>query len=178
MSKCRNCGRHGLFLMINIHTGLCSECQKKLELQTVTPVEPQAPVERSIEFPSVYIGNCTKSKITEKYDDVELRRPDKLPDFSKIECCDDVTFSNDNGVIVAKRLNEILGFVDEQNIASKIIKSLENKRPIFSQILGYDDETGEIHIVIAFYKIVLYDYDQYAEDNDSSLEYEDCIGYF
>ena len=140
MSKCVKCGRHGLFLFVNIHTGLCSECQKKLQEKTVEI--PQSPVtERSIEIPTVYIGNSTKSKLTEKFEDIKLQCPESLPDFSEIS------------------------------------KSLEQKRPIFSQILGYDDETGEIHIIIAFYKIINYDYDQYTEDRDTSLEFE-TVGYY
>ena len=39
------------------------------------------------------------------------------------------------------------------------------------------DKTGEIHIVIAFYKIINYDYDQYTEDRDTSLEFE-TVGYY
>ena len=35
-----------------------------------------------------------------------------------------------------------------------------------------DDETGEIHLVIAFYKIINYDYTDYVQDRDDSLEYE------
>ena len=89
MSKCIKCGRHGLFLFVNIHTGLCSECQKKLQEKTVE--FPQSPVtERSIEIPTVYIGNSTKSKLTEKFEDIKLQCPESLPDFSKIDCCDNV----------------------------------------------------------------------------------------
>ncbi len=176
MSKCVKCGRHGLFLFVNIHTGLCSECQKKSQEKPAEIPHP-TPTERNIEIPTVYIGNCTKSKLTEKYEDIELERPDSLPDFSKIDCCDNVDFVIENGVVVAKRLNEILGFVTGGHLVSEITASMEQKRPIFSQILGYDDETGEIHIVIAFYKIVNFDYDQYEEERDNSLEYE-TVGYY
>ena len=176
MSKCVKCGRHGLFLFVNIHTGLCSECQKKAQEKPAEIPHP-TPTERNIEIPTVYIGNCMKSKLTEKYEDIELERPDSLPDFSKIDCCDNVDFVIENGVVVAKRLNEILGFVTGGHLVSEITTSLEQKRPIFSQILGYDDETGEIHIVIAFYKIVDFDYDQYEEERDNSLEYE-TVGYY
>ena len=101
----------------------------------------------------------------------------KQSNFKKFDCCDDVRFIVENGVVVAKYLNEILGFVTGEHLVSEISKSLEKKRPIFSQILGFDDETGEIHIVIAFYRIVHYDYDQYTEDRDASLEYE-TVGYY
>lgn len=176
MSKCVKCGRHGLFVFVNIHTGLCSECQKE---QNEKPVESlqETPTERTIEIPTVYIGNCMKSRLTEKFEDVKLKRPDLLPDFKKIDCCDDVDFAVENGVVVAKRLNETLGFVTGEHLVSEITKSLEQKRPVFSQILGFDDETGEIHIVIAFYRIVNYDYDQYTEDRDESLEFE-TVGYY
>ena len=176
MSKCLRCGRHGLFLFVNIHTGLCSECQKKMQEELMV-IPQKAPTERSIEIPTVYIGNFMKSKLTEKYEDIELRKPDSLPDFSKIDCCDNVYFAVENGVVVAKRLNEILGFVTDVHLVSEITASLERKRPIFSQILGYDDETGEIHIVIAFYRIVNFDYGQYEEERDNSLEYE-TVGYY
>lgn len=176
MSKCVKCGRHGLFLFVNIHTGLCSECQKKLQEKTVEI--PQSPVtERSIEIPTVYIGNCTKSRLIEKFEDIKLKCPESLPDFSKIDCCDNVDFVIQGGVVSAKRFNETLGFVIGEHLVSKISKSLEQKRPIFSRILGYDDKTGEIHIVIAFYKIINYDYDQYTEDRDTSLEFE-TVGYY
>lgn len=174
MSKCKKCGRHGLFLMVNVRTGLCASCQKDFGAR---PAEPIKPIERTIEIPTVYIGNCMKSRLIEKFEDVELQRPDSLPDFSKIECCDDVHFVIENNVVVAKHLNEILGFVRDANIASNIMKSLDEKRPIFSQILGYDDETGEIHLVIAFYRIVNYDYNQFTEDGDQSLEFE-TVGYY
>ena len=176
MSKCVKCGRHGLFVFVNIHTGLCSECQKK---QNEKPVESlqEPPTERTIEIPTVYIGNCMKSRLTEKFEDVKLKCPDVLPDFKKIDCCDDVDFAVENGIVVAKRLNETLGFVTGEHLVSEITKSLEQKRPVFSQILGFDDETGEIHIVIAFYRIVNYDYDQYLEDRDESLEFE-TVGYY
>lgn len=176
MSKCVKCGRHGLFVFVNIHTGLCSECQK---IQNEKPVESlqETPTERTIEIPTVYIGNCMKSRLTEEFEDVKLKCPDVLPDFKKIDCCDDVDFAVENGVVVAKRLNETLGFVTGEHLVSEITKSLEQKRPVFSQILGFDDETGEIHIVIAFYRIVNYDYDQYTEDRDESLEFE-IVGYY
>lgn len=176
MSKCVKCGRHGLFLFVNMRTGLCSKCQKEMNRKAVE-IPQDIPAERTIEIPTVYIGNCMKSKLTCKFEDVELKRPDILPDFRKIDCCDDVDFVVDNGVVIAKHLNETLGFVIEEHLVSEIIKSLECKRPIFSQILGFDDETGEIHIVIAFYRIVHYDYDQYTEDRDESLEYE-TVGYY
>lgn len=176
MSKCVKCSRHGLFLFVNIHTGLCSECQKKLQEKTVEI--PQSPVtERSIEIPTVYIGNCTKSRLIEKFEDIKLKCPESLPDFSKIDCCDNVDFVVQDGVVSAKCFNETLGFVIGEHLVSEISKSLEQKRPIFSQILGYDDKTGEIHIVIAFYKIINYDYDQYTEDRDTSLEFE-TVGYY
>ena len=77
MSKCVKCGRHGLFLFVNIHTGLCSECQKKLQEKTVEI--PQSPVtERSIEIPTVYIGNCMKSRLIEKFEDIKLKCPESL----------------------------------------------------------------------------------------------------
>lgn len=178
MSKCKNCGKHGLFLKVNIFTGLCSECQKSLEEQQKPSIEPSAPVERYIEIPTVYIGNCLKSRLTEKYEDVELQRPNNKIDFSKIDCCDNVSFFVENDIVFAKVWSQTIGFVDKKYIKNEIQKSLDEKRPIFSQILGYDDETGEIHIVIAFYRIVHYDYDAYEEDNDKGLEFEDCIGYY
>ena len=176
MSKCAKCGRRGLFLFVNIHTGLCSDCQKELQEKPVE-LPQETSTERTIEIPTVYIGNCYKSRLTEKFEDVELKRPDVLPDFDKFECCDDVYFVIENGVVIAKHLTEILGFVTDKHLVSEITKSLEKKRPIFSQILGFDNETGEIHIVIAFYIIVHYDYDQYTEDRDKSLEYE-TVGYY
>lgn len=176
MSKCVKCGRRGLFLFVDKRTGLCSDCQKNSQEESLNPPQ-ELPTERTIEIPTVYIGNCTKSRLTEKFEDVKLKRPDKLPDFSKISCCDDVYFSIDNGVVVAKCLVEPIGFVTEKHLVSEITKSLEQKRPIFSQILGYDDETGEIHLVIAFYRIVNYDYDQYVEDRDKGLEFE-TVGYY
>ena len=106
-----------------------------------------------------------------------MKCPESLPDFSKIDCCDNVDFVVQDGVVSAKRFNETLGFVIGEHLVSEISKSLEQKRPIFSQILGYDDKTGEIHIVIAFYKIINYDYDQYTEDRDTSLEFE-TVGYY
>lgn len=174
MSKCRNCGRHGLFLMVNIRTGLCSDCQK--ELANVV-VEPPKPAERTIEIPTIYIGNHMKSALSKKYEDVELQCPDSLPDFSKIDCCDDVEFVVENDSVIAKRLCETLGFVTDASIASEIISSIKKKRPIFSQILGYDNETGEIHLVIAFYRIINYDYDLYAQNNDNSLDNE-TVAYY
>lgn len=176
MSKCIKCGRHGLFLFVNIHTGLCSECQKELQEKPAEIPQP-TPTERSIEIPTVYIGNCMKSRLIEKFEDIKLQCPESLPDFSKIDCCDNVDFVIQDDVVVAKRFNEILGFVAGEHLVSEISKSLEQKRPIFSQILGYDDETGEIHIVIAFYKIINYDYDQYTADRDTSLEFE-TVGYY
>lgn len=174
MAKCVNCGRHGLFLRVNVLTGLCPECERTA-LEKV--IETPRSIERSITIPTVYIGNHMKSKLIEKFEDVELQLPDSLPDFSKIDCCDNVDFSIENGVVTAKRLNEVLGTISGNYLITEISTSLKEKRPIFSQILGYDDETGEIHIVIAFYKIVNYDYDQYTEDRDKSLEYE-TVGYY
>lgn len=176
MSKCVKCGRHGLFLLVNIRTGLCSDCQK---LSQEKPVEITQPVsiERSIEIPTIYIGNCLKSRLIEKFEDVELLKPDSIPDFSKIGCCDDVYFSIENDVIIAKNFSQVLGCVNDETIASKIRESLNDKKPIFSQILGYDDETGEIHLVIAFYKIVNYDYNDYAQERDESLDSE-IVGYY
>lgn len=174
MSKCRNCGKHGLFLMVNIHTGLCSECQKKYEAEqaSIINVAPEKPNEQSIEIPTVCIGNNMKYKLIEQFEDVELQRPDSMPDFSKIACCDNVDFLIENDIVIVKRLIETLGFVTDAHVVSQIKKSLEKKLPIFSQILGYDDETGEIHLVIAFYKIINYDYTDYVQDRDDSLEYE------
>lgn len=60
---------------------------------------------------------------------------------------------------------------------AEIKNSLEKHRPIFSQILGYDDETGEIHLAIAFYKIVNYDYTDYVEERDKSLD-DETVGYY
>jgi len=179
MSKCRKCGRRGLFLKVNIKTGLCANCQREAMQNETEPLnlEPQKSVEESIEIPTVYIGNNMKSKLTEKFEDVELQRPDSIPDFSKISCCDNVYFVVEKDVVIAKRIVETLGFVTDAHIASEIKKSLEKNRPIFSQILGYDDETGEIHLVIAFYKIVNYDYTDYVEERDNSLEYE-TVGYY
>lgn len=172
MAKCRMCGRHGLFRFVNVRTGLCANCQKEL-LNPISPVPPTpSEQERSIEFPTVYIGNGFKCKLVEKFEDVELEKPDVLPNFSSIDCCDKVFFYVDNGAVIAKNLYETLGHVTDKYLVQEISKSLEQKRPIFSRILGYDDETGEIHIVIAFYKIVNYDYDQYAEASDHSLDYE------
>lgn len=174
MSKCKNCGRHGFFLMVNVRTGLCADCQEKL---MNTPVEPSKPTERNIEIPTVYIGNYMKSRLSKQIDDFELQCPDSLPDFSKIDCCDNVEFVIENNLVIAKHLSETLGFVNDELIASEIILSIEKKRPIFAQILGYDDETGEIHLVIAFYKIINYDYDLYAQNNDDSLDDEN-VAYF
>lgn len=179
MSKCRKCGRHGLFLMVNIKTGLCANCQRELMQKETEPLnpEPQKPVEKSIEIPTVYIGNHMKSKLIEKFEDVELQRPDSMPDFSKIDCCDNVYFVVENDMVIAKRIVETLGFVTDAHIASEIKNSLEKHRPIFSQILGYDDETGEIHLVIAFYKIIDYDYTDYVEERDESLD-DETVGYY
>lgn len=178
MSKCRKCGRHGLFLIVNVRTGLCADCQREFEARsTAAPAAAPAPAERSIEIPTVYIGNCMKSRLIEKYDDVELQKPDVLPDFSEIDLCDNVTFSVDNGIVTAKRLSSDLGIVADREIAEKIIKSQNEKRPVFSQVLGYDDETGEVHVVIAFYKIVDYDYTDFVEDRDKSLECE-TVAYY
>ena len=96
MSKCRKCRRHGLFLMVNIKTGLCANCQREIMQKETEPLnpEPQKPVEKSIEIPTVYIGNHMKSKLVEKFEDVELQRPDSMPNFSKIDCCDNVCFCN------------------------------------------------------------------------------------
>ena len=117
MSKCVKCGRHGLFLFVNIHTGLCSECQKKLQEKTVEI--PQSPVtERSIEIPTVYIGNCMKSRLIEKFEDIKLKCPESLPDFSKIDCCDNVDFVVQDGVVSAKHFNETLGFVIGEHLVS------------------------------------------------------------
>ena len=172
MAKCRKCGRHGLFLFVNPRTGLCADCQKELS----NPISPAPPApteqERSIEIPTIYIGNGLKSKLVEKFEDVEVEKTSTFPVFSSIDCCDKVFFNIDNGIVTAKNLYETLGYVTDKYLVQQITKSFEQKRPIFSRILGYDDETGEIHIVIAFYKIVNYDYDQYAEDSDRSLEYE------
>lgn len=173
MSKCRNCGKHGLFLKVNIRTGLCAECQKKYEQEQANIIAPpQKSVESSIEIPTVYIGNNMKFRLIEQFEDVELQCPDSIPNFSKINCCDNVEFVIENNTVVAKRLVETLGFVRDSHIVAQIKESLEKKKPIFSQVLGYDDETGEVHLVIAFYKIVNYDYTSYAEDKDASLEYE------
>ena len=179
MSKCRKCGRHGLFLMVNIKTGLCSICQREIMQKKIELLnsETQKPVEESIEIPTVYIGNNMKSKLIEKFEDVELQHPDSMPDFSKIDCCDNVYFVVENDVVIAKRIVETLGFVTDAHIASEIKNSLEKHRPIFSQILGYDDETGEIHLVIAFYKIVDYDYTDYVEERDNSLD-DETVGYY
>ena len=180
MSKCRNCGRHGLFLMVNVRTGLCADCQREFEARSAAPAAPAAPVvspERSIEIPTVYIGNDMKSRLTEKYEDVELQKMNVLPDFSKINLCDDVTFSVDGDTVTAKCLVTSLGIVADREIADKIIKSQKEKRPVFSQVLGYDDETGEIHLVIAFYRIVDFDYTDYAQDSDESLEFE-TVAYY
>ncbi len=170
MSKCKKCGRHGLFLFVDSHTGLCPNCQK--EIATLSTQTAPPTIERTIEIPTVYIGNGMKSVLVEKFEDVELKKPESFPDFSKFECCDNVNFSIDDKNIVAKHLRETLGYVTGDYLVSEIAKSFKQKRPIFSQILGYDDETGEIHIVIAFYKIVRYDYDQYTENLDDSLNSE------
>lgn len=174
MSKCRNCGKHGLFLMVNIHTGLCSECQKKYETEQTSVINatPEKSNEQSIEIPTVCIGNNMKYKLIERFEDVELQRPANMPNFSKINCCDDVDFAIENDIIIAKHYTDIIGYIADTHIVIKIKKSLEKKLPIFSQILGYDDETGEIHLVIALYKIVNYDYTDYVQDRDDSLEYE------
>ena len=175
MSKCKKCGRHGLFLFVDSHTGLCSNCQK--EIATLSTQTAPPTIERTIEIPTVYIGNCMKSVLVEKFEDVELKKPESFPDFSKFDCCDNVNFAIDGKNIVAKHLHETLGYVTGDYLVSEIAKSFNQKRPIFSQILGYDDETGEIHIVIAFYKIVHYDYDQYTENLDDSLNSE-TVGYY
>ena len=99
MSKCRNCGRHGLFLMVNVRTGLCADCQREFEARSAAPATPFVSPERSIEIPTVYIGNDMKSRLTEKYEDVELQKMNVLPDFSKINLCDDVTFSVDDETV-------------------------------------------------------------------------------
>lgn len=177
MSKCARCGKHGLFMKVNIHTGLCNDCQKQFELEKSAPPVPAAPVEKSIEIPNVYIGNNMKFLKTNQFEDVELIPPDNLPDFSKIHCCDNVSFSVSGDSIVAKRLSSVIGVVGDSSIARSISKSLTDNLPVFSQILGYDDETGEIHIVIAFYRIVDYDYTEYKQDRDSSLDNE-IVGYF
>ncbi len=176
MSRCIRCGRHGFFLSVDRHTKLCSKCQQEM---SEIPCEAPAPssLERSIEIPTIYIGNSTKSKLVKALEDVELKRPTLLPDFSKIDLCDNVDFSVQGDMIIAKRLNEMLGFIEDSYLVSEIATSLEKKYPIFSQILGYDDDTGEVHIVIAFYKIINYDYDQYTENRDASLEYE-TVGYY
>lgn len=179
MAKCRKCGKHGIFLMVNLRTGFCSQCQKKYEAEqaNIPNISPDKPIERSIEIPTVYIGNNMKYRLAEKFEDVELQRPDSLPDFSKIDCCDDVHFVVENNIVIAKRLVDTIGFVTDAHMVSLVKKSLEKMLPIFSQILGYDDETGEIHLVIAFYRIVDYDYTDYVQDKDESLEYE-TVGYF
>ena len=91
MSKCMKCGRHGLFLLVNVRTGLCSNCQKELQEKPVEIPHPVS-IERSIEIPTIYIGNCLKSRLIEKFEDVELQKPDSFPDFSEIDCCDNVRF--------------------------------------------------------------------------------------
>lgn len=177
MSKCRKCGRHGLFLMVNVHTGLCSQCQKEFEEEHKKPVEPPAPIEHTLEFPTVYIGNCLKCRLIEKHTDVSLIRPAALADFSKINLCDNVFFSVDGNVITAKNYSQTLGTITDPQFVSKIIDSINEKRPIFSQIQGYDDETGEMEIVLGFYRIVNYDYDKYTENLDESLD-DECVAYF
>lgn len=174
MSKCKKCGRRGLFFKVDPKTGLCSDCLRELERETI---EPPRSIEPTIEIPTVYIGNGLKCRLSKTYKDVELQRPDSLPDFNKISCCDNVEFVVENDVVVAKRICEVLGCVGDKQIAANIISSIDEKRPIFSQILGYDDETGEIHLVIALYRVVNYDYDSYAEDNDDSLA-DETVGYF
>jgi hypothetical protein len=163
--------------MVNIHTGLCSECQNEFENEQKKPVEPPKPLELTLEFPTIYIGNCLKCRLIEKFTDVRLDRPAIMPDFSLINLCDDVSFSVDGDVVTAKRPTQSLGTIANPQLVSKIIKSLDENRPIFSQIQGFDDETGEIDIVLGFYKILNYDYDSYTEDNDKSLELEN-VGYF
>lgn len=177
MLRCKKCGRLGFFVTINRSNGICSICERASMLELINSPVHVEPLEPSIEIPTVYIGNNMKSRLIEKFEDVELQHPDSMPDFSKIDCCDDVYFVVDNDVVIAKCLIETLGFVTDAYIVSEIKKSLEKHRPIFSQILGYDDETGEIHLVIAFYKIVDYDYTDYVQDRDDSLEYE-TVGYY
>ena len=172
MLRCKKCGRLGLFTTINKISGVCSICERASVLELIDSPVHVEPLEPSIEIPTVYIGNNMKSKLIEKFEDVELQRPVTMPDFSKINCCDDVDFAIENDMIIARRYTEIIGYIADTHITIKIKKSLENKLPIFSQILGYDDETGEIHLVIAFYKIVNYDYTDYIQDRDDSLEYE------
>lgn len=178
MSKCKNCGKHGFFLKVNKRTGLCPECQKRYEDEQASLISsPPKSLEQSIEIPTVYIGNNMKFKLIEQFEDVELQPPDSMPNFSKISLCDNVEFVIENNTVIAKDIIETLGFVRDSHIVSRIKKSLDESIPIFSQILGYDDETGEIHLVIAFYKIVNYDYTSYVEDKDTSLEYE-TVSYF
>lgn len=177
MLRCKKCGRLGLFTTINKISGVCSICERASVLEQIDSPVHVEPLEPSIEIPTVYIGNNMKSKLIEKFEDVELQRPDSMPDFSKIDCCDDVHFVVENDVVIAKRIVETLGFVTDAHIASEIKNSLENHRPIFSQILGYDDKTGEIHLVIAFYKIVNYDYTDYVEERDKSLD-DETVGYY
>lgn len=177
MSKCKKCGRHGLFLMVNVHTGLCSQCQKEFEESRKEPVAPPAPIELTLEFPTIYIGNCLKCRLIEKHTDVRLVSPVTLPDFSKIDLCDNVYLSVDGDVITAKNYSQTLGTITDPQFVSKIDNSLKQKRPIFSQIQGYDDETGEIEIVLGFYKILQYDYDKYAENLDESLD-DEYVAYF
>lgn len=131
MSKCKKCGRHGLFLMVNVHTGLCSQCQKEFEEEQKKPVDPPAPVERTLEFPTVYIGNCLKCRLIEKYTDVSLVCPATLPDFSKIDLCDNVSFSVDGDIVTAKNYAQILGTITDPQFVSKITNSIKKKRPIF-----------------------------------------------
>lgn len=176
MSKCVKCGKHGLFVMVNIRTGLCASCQKQYEKELTAPVAP-APVEKTIEIPTIYIGNDMKYARIKHFDDVELAKLDTFPDFSKIHCCDDVSFSSTGDGIIAKIYSEVIGRVVDESISKRITESLENKLPIFSQVLGYDDETGEIHIVVSFYKIVDYDYNDYAQERDDTLDNE-LVAYF
>lgn len=180
MAKCKKCGKRGLFLYVDSETGFCVDCHQKA-LREKMSARPPMPApksnEKTITIPTVYIGNSMKSKLLETFEDVELQKPTSIPNFSKISLCDHVKFQVINGIVTAKHYNEILGYITDTHLASALKSSLQEKRPIFSQIQGYDDETGEIHLAIATYKIVAYDYDQYEEDRDASLEYENVDYY-
>lgn len=135
------------------------------------------PIEYTIQIPTVYIGNCVKCRLNDHYTGVQLMRPAAALDFSKVKLCDDVNFTIDGDAVIANNIFQILGTVSDRRLAAKIVTSLKENRPVFSQIQSFDDKSGEIKIALAFYKIVNYDYTSYAEANDNSLMYEE-VGYF
>lgn len=153
MLRCKKCGRLGLFTTINKISGVCSICERASVLELIDSPVHVEPLEPSIEIPTVYIGNNMKSKLIEKFEDVELQRPDSMPNFSKIDCCDNVHFIVENEIVIAKRIVETLGFVTDAHIASEIKNSIENHRPIFHKFVNMMTRPERYILLLPFTKL-------------------------